>query len=172
MLSDKTIRKLQSLFDCKPGDRQAILHTAGLPKRFINLIEPEGEINQVIMRISYIIDGWEEGLQEKFEKNIEHSLLFKPVEPQSNSEKWPLIKVLVFEGSISIIGVWGACSTDMLNEIERDFVEDDFYEEKKNIEVMIQVTGYCKPETEGPYITAPGYYEHHEVSREVISPSF
>lgn len=166
MLSDKTIKKLQIILDCSPADRNAALYAAGLSKQFLGLIQVDGEINLVIMRISYLIDGWEAGLQEKFEKNIQHSILFKPVEPQSNSDKCPVLKVWVWEEAAFIIGVWGKCSLSQLASIEKD-IQDSFSSEKDNTEIMIQITGYTEAEYEGPDMTCPGYYEYEEISRKV-----
>jgi hypothetical protein len=171
MLSERTILKLQELFEAKPNDKHAVLFSAGLPKTLINTIEMDGDSNIVIMRLTYILDGWEAGLQEEFEKNLKTNPLFKPVEPQSKSDKYPLLKVWIWEGSVSIVGAWGMCSPDQLVDIEKD-IQDSLSDEKDNTEIMIQITGYTKPEYEGPDMTAPGYYEYDEISQQIVEVPF
>ena len=171
MLSDKTIRRLQKLLDCNSDERRVVLYTAGLPKKFLNLIDVDGDINKLIMRIAYRIDDWEDGIQEKFESELQNSPLFKPVEPESKSDNWPILKIWVWEGESLIVGVWGVCSPELLVDIEKD-LQESFCDEKDNTEIMIQITGYTKPEYEGPDMTCSGYHEYDVISKETLDVPF
>lgn len=163
MLNHNTIVKLQDLLEKHSKDRSAVLYAAGIPKELLSRLDVEGEPDVVIMRLGYLMDDWRSGLVDEFQKNLDENPLFKPKNSAPDRQKWPILEFIVWDGELIVTGVWGPCASHTLRDMEESIAGS--FDKDANYEMRVQVTGYVKAETEGPYVTVPGYYEYDIISQ-------